>query len=209
MDSKKGALEKSLAKKHQYISGIDEVGRGCIAGPVYAAAAILDYEKLFDLSEKDLGKIRDSKTLSAKQRAQISPLIKEVSKAYAIKKAQVHEIEDLGIVPATFLAMKRALKAISTPIDYLLIDGKYPLEGYKGQQQAVIKGDHLCFSIAAASILAKQARDEEMIAAAQEYPAYGFETHVGYGTQKHRDAMTKFGPCPLHRRNFAPVRALL
>jgi len=117
------------------------------------------------------------------------------------------EIDDLGIVAATFLAMRRAIAACNRPIDMLLIDGKWPIPHYGGQQQAVIKGDFLCYSIAAASILAKEVRDSFMQEQAGLFPAYGFESHVGYGTKRHLAMIERNGICPLHRISFVPIKS--
>ena len=202
----KGEIEYYLLQKNQTAAGIDEVGRGCLAGPVYAAAAILDYDALVSLPAKVREKIRDSKTLSKKQRGEMISVVKEISSAWAISCASVPEIENLGIVGATFLAMKRSLSDLNKPFDCLLIDGNRPLEGYNGEQKTVVKGDQLCYCIAAASILAKEARDQYMREQAESYPGYGFDSHVGYGTKAHLEAVKKHGACSLHRRNFAPIR---
>jgi len=200
----KGILETSLSKSG-LVAGVDEVGRGCIAGPVFAAAAVLDVEKIQNLPEKTRSLIRDSKTLSKKQREGIIPILEEILESYAIGKATAREIEKLGIVGATFEAMHRAIAALEADFSMLLVDGNKPLPDYQGSQQWVIKGDSLCYSIAAASIMAKEARDHYMEKQAKKYPDYGFESHVGYGTKKHIDSIEKFGICPLHRKNFAPV----
>ena len=200
---RKGAIEAFLLKEGHRIAGVDEVGRGCLAGPVYAAAVILDYEKLKQLSVEEKKLIRDSKTLSAKQRQKILPIISEIALASACGQAEVSEIEEQGIVPATFLAMHRSLFALQLSFSYLLIDGKFPLPGLpQAKQQAVIKGDSLCYSIAAASILAKEKRDAYMSAVAEKYPQYLFEKNVGYGTAYHLKAIQEFGICELHRKNF-------
>ncbi|MFW7378131.1 MAG: ribonuclease HII [Oligoflexus sp.] len=202
----KGAFEATARSQGLSLVGTDEVGRGCIAGPVYAAAVSLDYESLFKLSKKDLSLIRDSKTLSSAQRQYMLPLIKSVATAYAIGIASVNDIETFGIVPATFSAMTRALEQLPQQYDLLLIDGRSPIPDYPGEQRAFIKGDSLIYAIAAASILAKEARDQHMKEADTSYPGYGFAQHVGYGTKQHLQALADIGICPLHRRNFAPIR---
>ncbi|MFK7824021.1 MAG: ribonuclease HII [Oligoflexales bacterium] len=202
----KGEVEYHLLQKHLSSAGLDEVGRGCLAGPVYAAAVILDYDALVGLPIKTREKIRDSKTLSKKQRSEMISVIEEIAIASAISFATVREIESLGIVGATFLAMRRSLTDLSKPFDCLLIDGNKPLEGYKGEQKTIVKGDQLCYCIAAASILAKESRDNYMREQAASFPDYGFDSHVGYGTKAHIEAVKKYGACSLHRRNFAPIR---
>ena len=206
----RGVWERQLVAQGLLPVGVDEVGRGCLAGPVYAAAAVLDFARLWRLDSKTRGLLRDSKRLSAKQRATILPLIREICQAQAIARAEVEEIDHLGIVPATFLAMRRALAGIPAGLhQILLIDGKAPLADYVGRQQAIVGGDDLCHSIACASILAKEARDAFMREQDQVFPGYGFADHVGYGTAKHLAMMGRHGVCSLHRRHFAPVRALL
>lgn len=204
--SEKGRIEYRLLRQYSGLAGVDEVGRGCLAGPVYAAAVVLDYERLTRLDQKTRNLIRDSKTLSARQRAQILPVIRdELALASCVAWSGPRDIEALGIVGATFEAMHKSLAGLSVPWQYLLIDGHRPLDGFQGPQEFVIKGDQLCYSIAAASILAKEARDQFMKEQADLYPGYGFESHVGYGTKKHLDALEAQGVCTLHRRNFAPV----
>ncbi|RZA22461.1 MAG: ribonuclease HII [Proteobacteria bacterium] len=189
--------------------GVDEVGRGCLAGPVYAAVVALDYYAIDDLDEKLRDLIRDSKQLSSKQRAKIVPVIHEVALEYGVGSASTREIEDLGIVPATFLAMTRAYEQLKTPWDLLLIDGNQKHPNLPLEQMTIVGGDALCYAIAAASILAKEARDAVMRAAHEEYPQYGFADHVGYSTKAHLQALRTHGITPLHRRNYAPVRDLL
>lgn len=209
MFDKKGELEAYCLSKEKFAVGIDEVGRGCIAGPVVAAAVILDYEKLFALDEKTLDLIRDSKTLSAKQRDKILPIIEDIALTYAVAESSVEEVESLGILQATFNAMKKAIDQLTHPFDIILTDGNQCIPGLKTPQKAIIKGDSLVYAIAAASILAKQTRDKFMHDLASSYPEYGFEAHVGYGTKKHMDALNAFGVTPIHRKNFAPVRRLV
>ena len=205
----RGDIEAALADKKAEIIGVDEVGRGCLAGAVFAAAVILDYKKLNALDDRDKKLIRDSKTLSAAQRMKIIPIIDTIAKASAVAEASVEEIDRLGIVGATFLAMRRDIDALKSPSAFLLIDGNMPLPDSPIPQLTVIKGDGLCFAIAAASILAKEARDAYMQNSETSYPGYSFGDNVGYGTKKHIDAIYKIGPCALHRRSFAPVRDLV
>lgn len=217
----KGQLEQKLRQSYGLIAGVDEVGRGCIAGPVYGGCVVLDYDRVAALAPKEQKLLRDSKTLSAKQRAEAVAIIAHVSVAAEVGHASVREIEQLGIVPGAFLAMARAFRAVydeTIARSIILVDGKAVLPhnmlpslqpGPTIDQQAIVKGDSSCFAIAAASIIAKQARDAVMIEAAAEYPAYGFADHVGYGTKAHRDALAEVGYCPLHRRNFAPIRGMV
>lgn len=205
----RGKIEKKLLSQGYSLVGVDEVGRGCIAGPVFAACVALDYEELERLSDGQRHLIRDSKKLSAAQRAGILPTIRQISREAYIAMADVREIETLGIVPATFKAMRRALKLCEQPYSMLLIDGNQPLANYYGEQTQVIGGDQLCYAIAAASILAKEARDTYMQQQAQKYPEYGFESHVGYGTKAHIESIHKIGICPLHRKNFAPIKHMV
>lgn len=205
----KGSIERKVLRKDRKPIGVDEVGRGCLAGPVYAAVCALDYYKVDDLDEGLRDLIRDSKQLSAKQRQKIVPVIQEVAVEYGIGYASEREIEALGIVPATFLAMTRAYEQLSTPYDLLLIDGNQKHPNLPLEQMTIVGGDALCYAIAAASILAKEARDSVMREAHNLYPQYGFADHVGYSTKAHLEALRTHGVTPMHRRNYAPVRDLL
>ncbi len=203
--SNRGSIERSFIKQGLKLLGVDEVGRGCIAGPVYAACVSLDYDALKDLDIKTRALIRDSKTLSSTQRQRIIPILHMICREWAIGFSTVNEIEEQGIVPATFQAMLRAYEAIKEPHDLLLIDGKQLNPMLPIRQEAIIGGDGLCFAIAAASILAKEARDDFMRQAALNFPDFDFHENVGYGTKSHLTAMEMRGITPLHRRNFAPV----
>ena len=204
-----GAFEKQLVRLQKHIVGVDEVGRGALAGPVYAGAAILDFAKLFKLSRENRSLIRDSKSLTHAQRQKSLLLIHKVAKTYAVGSADIREIESLGITQASFLAMRRALAKLTESFDVLLIDGKLYLPNVFVEQHAIIGGDASCFSIAAASILAKEARDELMREESPLYPAYGFDSHVGYATEKHLNAIHEHGPCAIHRKSFDPIKALI
>ncbi len=204
----RGELEKSLIRRSKSVIGVDEVGRGCIAGPVVACCAALDYNELFSLDAKTLNLIRDSKKLSAKQRGRIKSTLEDgiILESY-IGVCSAREIEALGIAPATFAAMMKALSQCSNQYDMLLVDGNQKVTGYTKEQIAIVGGDHSCYAIAAASILAKESRDTFMrCEAASSFPNYGFENHVGYGTKAHIASIKEFGICPLHRKNFAPIR---
>jgi len=181
------------------IAGIDEAGRGPLAGPVVAAACILPKDAVF-LS------LNDSKQLSEKQRESLFIQITEtVGIQFGIGEASVDEIDRCNILQATFLAMQRAVNALSSPPDYLLIDGNLsPL--FEIPKQTIIKGDSLSVSIAAASVLAKVFRDRLMKEMDQKWPNYGFKQHKGYGTSKHLEAIEKWGPCPIHRKTFDPIK---
>ena len=209
--SKRGELEHSLLQQGKSIIGIDEVGRGCIAGPVVVCCVSLNYDEVLKLDDKTRGLIRDSKKLSAKQRAEIKPLLEDtlITESH-IGVCSAREIETLGIAPATFAAMLKALSKCRHPYDMLLVDGNQKVTGYTGEQTVIVGGDQSCYAIAAASILAKETRDRFMKEdAAAEFPHYGFENHVGYGTKAHIDSIKEFGICTLHRKNFAPIRHMI
>lgn len=178
----------------ELICGVDEAGRGPLAGPVCAAAVILP--KNIEIPGLD-----DSKKLSDKRRRELFPIIKEQAVAYAIAFADHKEIDEINILQATFLAMERAITGLSVKPELALIDGNREKD-FGIPVETVIKGDSLSASIAAASVLAKVARDDLMLAAAEEYPQYGFEIHKGYGTKAHYAALAEHGPCPIHRMTF-------
>ncbi|KRQ86966.1 Ribonuclease HII [Caloramator mitchellensis] len=185
--------EEELYKQYTYVAGIDEVGRGPLAGPVYAAVVILDKNK------RILG-IKDSKKLSEKAREKIYCEIIEKSVDYSIGIASQSEIDELNILIATKLAMIRAIENLKIKPDYLLIDAvKLDVEI---PQKAIIKGDDLSVSIGAASIIAKVERDRFMKFISEKYPEYKFDENKGYGTKEHIEALKKFGPCELHRKSF-------
>lgn len=209
----RGDLERAVLARGQYPVGIDEVGRGCIAGPVVTAAVVLDYDRLFSLSDKSLQLIRDSKTLSPRQRGLIVPVIHGIARSWAIASGSVLEIEKMGILGATFIAMRRSLNRIEAKFDLVMVDGNQTIPepvitGRKTPQQAVVKGDHWCYAIAAASILAKESRDKFMRELGGSLPVYGFENHVGYGTKQHIDNLKTHGVTEWHRRGFEPVKSL-
>lgn len=203
--SVKGRLERQLFEQNLSFAGVDEVGRGCLAGPVYAGCVVLDWALLTKLPASDLALIRDSKQLSSKQRVSIKPVIEGICKKFSVASASVVEIDRLGILASCFLAMRRAIAQCGR-VDLVLVDGKLPIPGYDGDQTAIVKGDAITFSIAAASILAKTARDQLMQEMADIYPGYGFSAHVGYGTKAHLDSIEALGICELHRTSFAPIR---
>lgn len=179
------------------IAGVDEVGRGPLAGPVVAAAVILD---------TPIKGVMDSKLLTPVKRQKLALEIKEQAICYAYGRAEVAEIDQLNIHHATLLAMKRAIEALTIFPDKVLIDGAFTPK-VAHMCYAIVKGDGLIFEISAASILAKVLRDDEMVAMESLYPGYGFALHKGYGTKVHQEALQKLGPCAIHRISFAPVAA--
>lgn len=183
------------------VAGVDEVGRGPLAGPVIAAAVILD-------DTRPIEGLADSKTLSAKRREELSVLIKERSLCWALGRAEVEEIDRLNILQASLLAMRRAVMALTLPPELVMVDGNQAPE-LAFPVQTVIRGDATVPAISAASIVAKVVRDEEMCELDRRFPGYDFSRHKGYPTSMHIDALKKLGVCPIHRRSFAPVRQLL
>lgn len=179
---------------YTYIAGVDEAGRGPLAGPVYAAAVILPENVFID-------GINDSKKLSEKKREALFDEICEKAVAYSICSVDEKRIDEINILNATFEAMNKAVKELSVEPDYVLIDGNR-IQGMEIPHETVVKGDAKSISIAAASILAKVSRDRFICTIAEEYPEYGFEKHKGYGTAAHNEAILKYGPCPVHRRTF-------
>ncbi len=190
--------EQAWAEGFKFVAGIDEVGRGCIAGPVVAAACILD--PTVELPEG----LNDSKQLTAKQRYEIAAALKEKCLAYAIGSVAAEDIDRINILEATKLAMRLAVGDLNPAADFLLIDA-LSLKGLGIPQKAIIKGDCISASIAGASILAKTYRDDLMRGFETEYPEYGFSEHVGYGTRRHWQALKDHGPCSLHRKTFRGV----
>lgn len=178
----------------EIICGVDEAGRGPLAGPVYAAAVILPHGLVIE-------GVNDSKKLSPKKRDALFDVIKEKAVCYCVVTASVEEIDELNILKATHLAMRRAVEGLSTKPDIALIDGNSAPE-MPVKVQTIIKGDSLSHSIACASILAKVSRDRFMAEQALEYPQYFFEKHKGYGTKLHTDTIKQFGPCAIHRKTF-------
>ena len=183
------------------IAGVDEVGRGPLAGDVVAAAVILD-------PRRPIEGLRDSKKLSAVRREALAELIRDQAVAWSVARASVAEIDQLNILQASLLAMHRAVKGLDPQPGYVLVDGnRLPRWAYPSEP--VVKGDDRVPAIAAASILAKVQRDSELVALDREYPGYGFAAHKGYPTAAHLTALENLGVTPAHRRSFGPVRKLL
>jgi ribonuclease HII len=204
--------DEAYGRGFQVVAGVDEVGRGPLAGPVVAAAVILPRE--FHHQE-----IKDSKLLSAKQREKLAPLIQQSALSWGIGVVEFDEIDRINILQASLLAMAKALTALSCQPDCLLIDGKQPIpvKLFHGLsfsvspsffQKTIVKGDQLSLSIAAASIVAKVARDAMMVALDKQYPQYGFADHKGYACATHLAALRQHGPSPIHRLSYKPVRDL-
>ncbi len=183
------------------IAGVDEVGRGPLAGPVCAAAAVLPTKFRHKV-------LNDSKQLTERQREEIhAELTSHPDILWCCVLVEVEEIDRINILQATHVAMRRALEGLACEADAVLIDG-LPVPRIPGHQRALVKGDSLSFSIAAASVIAKVTRDRLMRELAMQYPMYGFDQHKGYGTPRHLEALRLHGPCPLHRRSFSPVAQL-
>lgn len=188
-------IEKALFDNGcRVICGVDEAGRGPLAGPVCAAAVILP-------AGLEIPGLNDSKKLTDKRRRALFPIIQEQALSYGIGIASHEEIDEINILQATFLAMERAIRQLGIRPDMALIDGNQARD-FGIPVQTVIKGDSLSANIAAASVLAKVTRDDIMLEMAKKYPEYGFESHKGYGTKAHYDKLREFGPCEIHRRTF-------
>ena len=183
-----------FAEGYNIICGVDEAGRGPLAGPVCAAAVILPPNTV-------IPGLNDSKKLTDKKRRELMPVIKEMAVAYGIAFADEKEIDEINILQATYLAMQRAIDQLAVKPDLALVDGNRAGD-FRLPVKTVVKGDSLSASIAAASILAKVTRDDLMLEMAEKYPQYGFEVHKGYGTKAHYAALTEHGPSEIHRMTF-------
>lgn len=186
--------KEALAKGYKSVCGVDEAGRGPLAGPVCSAAVILPEGVIID-------GVNDSKKLSEKKRESLFDVIREQALSYSIAYATVDEIEEINILNATMLAMRRAIDGLDIKADYAMIDGN-KIPPIDIDAECIVKGDAKSMSIACASILAKVSRDRLLYKYAEEYPMYGFDKHKGYGTKVHREAILKYGPCPYHRKSF-------
>lgn len=182
------------------IVGVDEVGRGCWAGPLVAGAVLLD---------RPIPGLRDSKKLTKLQRERLDIQIRKRALAFGLGWVTPTELDALGLTQAVRLAMQRAVAEVTAEYDQLIIDGNYNFLAENPKALCQIKADDVVPAVSAASILAKVARDKYMVDAAKQYPGYGFETHVGYGTSAHDSALKLLGMCDLHRQSFAPIRSLL
>ncbi len=187
------------------VAGVDEAGRGAWAGPVVAAAVILPADVAMS---EHLAGVRDSKTLLPAARERLDALIRSHATAVGVGMADARTVDSIGLLPATVQAMNQALAGLGLPPEHTLVDGPR-LKGLNCAHSAVIRGDALCLSIAAASIVAKVARDRLMVELDRRHPGYGFAQHKGYGTEEHRAALQILGPCKQHRLSFAPLIALL
>ena len=201
-------LEKKLWKEgYKIVVGIDEAGRGPLAGPVSAGACvIMDESQVVDI-------VRDSKKMTEKQRNEAFDLIKEKSTAYGVGLVSAREIDEMGIQKAVLRAMEIALEVVEAQLgckaDYLIVDGTNVSMIPNYRMERIKAGDLAHYSIAAGSVLAKVTRDRLMVEFSRKYPVYGFDSHVGYGTKKHMEALKSNGPCPIHRRSFKPVGKLV
>lgn len=194
-------LDLFAPEQFSRIAGVDEVGRGCLAGPVVAAAVILD-------PNRPIKGLRDSKKLSAKKRDELAQEIKEKALAWSVAAMGPEVIDKINILQATLEAMKTAVEKLPVEPDFVQVDGN-KLPKWKWLSEAVVKGDDKVEWISAASIIAKTTRDGYMCKIAELYPQYGFEHHVGYGTAEHIKALKAYGPTPIHRKTFAPVREVI
>ena len=198
--------KEKFSAGHKFIGGVDEAGRGPLAGPVVAACVVIGSDFAI---EGELEKVMDSKKLSAKKREELYKLIREKALAVEIGVVSPKIIDKINILQASLLAMKKAAEGCKVIPDYLFIDGKFKIPKMSTPQSAVIGGDGKVFCIAAASIIAKVARDWLITAEGEKYPEYDFARHKGYGTALHLAKLKEFGPCPIHRKTFGPVRDLL
>ncbi len=187
-----------------FIGGVDEAGRGPLAGPVVAACVVIGRD--FKLDHEDLALVTDSKKLTAKCREKLFQVIKDKVLAVEIGLADNRTIDKINIFQASFLAMRRAIKRLKISPDYILLDGGFKIPKLNKPQTAIVKGDSNVFTIAAASIIAKVSRDWLMRELDKEYPLYGFAQHKGYGTRLHLEKIAAFGPSPVHRFSFSPLK---
>ena len=183
------------------VAGVDEVGRGTLAGGVFASAVILN-------SKKPIRGLKDSKKLSEKQREKLRQEIEDKALSFSVAEASVEEIDSLNILQASLLAMKRAVDSLSIKPEFVLVDGTH-IPSWNYSAEAIIRGDSKIAEIAAASIMAKVSRDNEMVKQGDVFPEYGFSSNKGYPTKAHLKALHKFGPCEIHRQSFAPISKLL
>lgn len=202
LDHPHNHYERSLVQQgYKAIVGLDEVGRGAWAGPLVAAAVIMP------LRPRVYG-VRDSKVLSAKRREKLDKLIRDRAMSWAIGVVSNDEIDRFGIAQANVMAMQRAVAALTVAPEFILIDA-FKVVGLPARFKAIAHGDAMVYSIAAASIVAKVARDQMMVELHEQFPHYGFAEHKGYGTEMHTTALQRHGTCPLHRRSFQPMKSMV
>lgn len=185
----------------QFLAGVDEAGRGPLAGPVTAGAVILP-------SDVDIPELRDSKKLSEKKRDALAPKVRELALAYAVVHVSAQEIDEINILQASLVAMERCIEQLGVKAEAVLVDGNKKMPNYKGIQMSLVKGDDKSLCVAAASILAKTERDAYMYELDEKYPEYGFAKHKGYPTKAHMEVVAELGLCPEHRLTFGPCKGL-
>lgn len=198
--------KKILAENFSLVGGIDEAGRGPLAGPVVAACVTIG--KNFDYKNSNIKLITDSKKLSEKTREKLFEVINNEFHEVAIGICDSKTIDQINILQATFLAMKKAIGMLKQKPDFILIDGSFKIPNLSLEQEAIVKGDSKAICIAAASIIAKVTRDRIMLDAHSKYPQFNFNKHKGYGTKLHIENLKKYGPCPIHRLTFKPIPSL-
>ena len=191
---------------YRLIAGVDEAGRGPLAGPVVAAAVVIGPD--FKIDHPDLELVADSKALTAKKRERLFGIIREKALAVEIGVVSNLDIDKINILQASFLAMRRALNKLKISPDYVLLDGGFRIPKLDKPQTAIVKGDATVWAIAAASIIAKVSRDFLMTEIDKQYPLYQFAQHKGYGTKLHFSKIAEYGPCPQHRFSFSPIKEL-
>lgn len=203
LSTEKGIFEAG----YHLIAGVDEAGRGPLAGPVVAACVVIGPD--FKIDSEDLELVADSKKLSAKKREKLFSIIKEKALAVEISVISHQVIDKINILQASLMAMRKAVQACKLQPDFVLIDGNIKIPMLEIKQQAIVGGDAKVFCIAAASIIAKVSRDFLITEDDKKYPEYQFAKHKGYGTKLHLEMLQKYGPCPIHRQSFAPVKNIL
>ncbi|MFH1662295.1 MAG: ribonuclease HII [Candidatus Falkowbacteria bacterium] len=198
--------KKLFDQGYKFIAGIDEAGRGPLAGPVVAACVIIKPDFKINPEISGLKLINDSKKLTEKIREELFDIIKDEFYEIGIGMCDHNTIDRINILQASFLAMKKAIGALKNKPEFIMLDGKFPIPNCSFKQRPIIKGDALVFSIATASIIAKVTRDRIMKQMHEIYPNYCFDKHKGYGTKLHMECLKKYKPCPIHRKSFAPCK---